>query len=264
MSTSAVRWLWFGALYILVLTLISSPLKSLYAQSTSEITSPEPGSAVGGDIAIIGTAVIEPFQKYELHYKLEPNGDDAFIYFDGGTTPIQGGQLGVLRSNDLAPGVYSIRLRVVKLDGNYAEFFAPNLTINQGPAATPTSDQPTPTPIPSATFTPAPQPTVSVGQIEQPVAVEELLPTPTSSSEQVASAVDSGSGPSRTDIETTGSSAEESGGLTDQLGAAVSLDRLQDSFMDGIRYAAAIFSIVFLVYLVKYILGRLRPRRTPR
>ena len=229
------------------------------AQSSSEITSPAPGTSVGGDIPIIGTAVIEPFQKYELHYKLEPNGDDAFIYFDGGTNQIQGGQLGVLRAADLAPGVYSLRLRVVKLDGNYAEFFAPNLSINQGPVATPTSDRPTPTPIPTATFTPAPQPTVAVGQVEQPVAVEDLIPTATLASESAAQAPSDGL-PSGSDAVGDGGQSS-SGGLSDQLAALVSLDRLQGSFMTGVRYAAAIFSSIALLYLAKFAVSRARPRR---
>ncbi len=88
---------------------------------------------------IIGTAVIDSFQKYELHYKQEPSGDDAYIYFTGGTTPIVGGQLGVWAAGGLPPGNYSIRLRVVKQDGNYAEYYAPNVSVNQAaPSPTPT------------------------------------------------------------------------------------------------------------------------------
>ena len=80
----------------------------------------------------------------------------------GGTSPVVNGQLGTLNPAGFAPGIYTLRLRAVKLDGNYAEFFTPNISINQGPVETPTPDEPTeptPTPIPTATFTPAPQPT---------------------------------------------------------------------------------------------------------
>ena len=140
------------------------------AQTSSGITSPATSSAVGGTVTIQGTAVIEPFQKYELHFKQEPSGDDAYIYFDGGTEPVVNGQLGILQADGLSPGVYSIRLRVVKNDGNYAEFFAQNVNVGQDlePTPTSTSNVPTPTPIPSATFTPAPQPTPVVGQVSQP------------------------------------------------------------------------------------------------
>ena len=116
---------------------------------------PAPETAVSGDVPIFGTAVIDPFQKYELHYKLEPSGDDAFIYFFGATNPVIDGQLGVWQASSLPPGTYSLRLRVVKNDGNYAEYYAPNLSVNMGPAEPtpePTSSEPTPTPIPTATF----------------------------------------------------------------------------------------------------------------
>ena len=58
-------------------------------------TPPGPGAAINGDVPILGTAIIDSFQKYELAYKQEPSGDDAYIYFAGGTSPVVGGQLGV-------------------------------------------------------------------------------------------------------------------------------------------------------------------------
>src|SRR3954467_4543087 len=89
-STGAA-WL----MLIVMLFLMGSlwPAQPVVAQSG--ITSPASGAAVSGDVAIMGTAVIDPFQKYELHFKLEPSGDDACIYFAGATTPVQNGQLGV-------------------------------------------------------------------------------------------------------------------------------------------------------------------------
>ncbi len=72
------------------------PAQPIIAQAG--ITSPANGDAVSGDVVIMGSAVIDPFQKYELHYKLEPSGNDAYIYFAGATTPITNGQLGCLAS----------------------------------------------------------------------------------------------------------------------------------------------------------------------
>ncbi len=46
--------------------------------------------------------------------------------------PRQNGRPGVWQTGGLPPGLYSLRLRVVKNDGNYAEFFAPNLSLNSG------------------------------------------------------------------------------------------------------------------------------------
>ncbi len=247
------------------LLLLSGP--SLLAQ-TPGISSPATGSSVGGDVPVMGTAVIETFQKYELHYKQEPSGDDAYIYFDGGTTPVENGQLAIWRASGLPPGAYSLRLRVVKADGNYAEYFSQNISVNQGPTPTPTSDEPTETPIPTATFTPAPQPTAEVGQVEQPgtladEAAEEqaaaeaeqptiLLPTPTPAA-AAGVIVNPGN---------QGATAEEAtaGSVTRELGEALAIERLRQFFMQGMRISATIFALIGLVFGGRWLFSYLRNR----
>lgn len=239
-----------GVLFVLLTWLLAGPFGRAPAQAQSGITSPAAGSAVSGDAPIFGTATIEPFQKYELHYKQEPSGDDAYIYFGGGTNQVVNGQLGVWQAGGLPPGVYSIRLRVVKTDGNYAEFFAPNLSVNQGPAPTPTSNAPTETPIPTATFTPAPQPTAVIGAVEQPTIEggQQVLPTPTPG--EVA-AVDVGAGNASaagSDTASSGLPAADSVGsngatdssLTRELGQALAFDKLRAHFWNGVRYSAVL------------------------
>ncbi len=98
------------ALAVLLVSLAQLWSLPVQAQVVSGITSPAPGAAISGDVPIFGTAVIDSFQKYELHYKQEPSGDDAFIYFFGATTPVSNGQLGVWQAGGLPPGAYSIRL----------------------------------------------------------------------------------------------------------------------------------------------------------
>ena len=234
----------------------NSAAEPVSAQNVSGITSPSSGSEITGDVPVMGTAIIDPFQKYELYYKLEPSGDDAYIYFDGNTVPVVNGQLATWNAAALAPGVYSIRLRVVKLDGNYAEYFAPNLSVNQGPAPTPTSDQPTVTPIPSATFTPAPQPTPDVGDVAQPELEEEEAPLlqPTSTPASLAVVVNPQE-PAAGAVE-----EEASGSLTRELGEALSLDRLSEFFYTGVRWSATIFFIILVFYGGKWLIGWLRSR----
>ena len=62
----------------IVLALILLPMfpmaQPVYAQGQSGVTSPASGAAVNGDVPILGTAVIEPFQKYELYFKQELEG----------------------------------------------------------------------------------------------------------------------------------------------------------------------------------------------
>ena len=252
---------WPAALTVVISALVlfgSLPYQLLYAQSG--ISTPTSGVTVSGDVPIIGTAVIDPFQRYELYYKLEPSGDDAYIYFDGGTNQVTNGQLAIWRTATLPPGTYSIRLRVVKTDGNYGEFFATGLIVNQGaeptPTPTPTSGEPTPTPIPTATFTPAPQPTPIVGQVTQPQVEGDLpLPSPTTAAASVVitggDSTDSGASATNADtLFATTSTAPQAAttSFTRELGEAVALNRLRGFFFTGMRISAILIlgSIVLL------------------
>jgi hypothetical protein len=241
---------------------------SFTVHAQSGITSPASGSTVSGDVPIIGTAVIEPFQRYELYYKQEPSGDDAYIYFDGGTNQVVNGQLAIWRTNDFAPGTYSLRLRVVKTDGNYGEFFVRDLVVNQSPGTpspTPTSSEPTPTPIPSATFTPGPQPTPIVGQVTQPqLEGEANVPTPTVTSDGAAVVTNPESGGEAASGDTTNTlfatpqdtvSAEAATSFTRDLGEAVALNRLRTYFLTGIRLSATLILGVVVLLAGKRLFG---------
>ena len=245
----------------LAAALLAGQLFAARAQAQSGITSPAPGSAISGDVTIQGTAVIEPFQKYELHYKLEPSGDDAYIYFDGRTSPVVNGQLGVWRASGLPPGTYSLRLRVVKADGNYAEYFSPNLSVNQGAAPQPApAESPTVTPTVTPTFTPAPSPTPNIGAVQQPqldapstpaavAADAAAVPVPTGPLTDAAASAQAGVivNPDGTVSGGTAATTATETGLgsaTRNLGEALSLDRLRTAFFRGMRYAAAIFLVV--------------------
>ena len=252
-------WPTLLAVVVSALLLFGSWPGHVHAQSA--INTPTSGAPVSGDVPIIGTAVIEPFQRYELYYKLEPSGDDAYIYFDGGTNQVNNGQLAIWRTATLAPGTYSIRLRVVKTDGNYGEFFTTGLVVNQGvaptPTATPTASEPTPTPIPTATFTPAPQPTPIVGQVTQPQVEGDVpLPTPTTAgaAEVISGSASVGNvtGGDNDDtlFATTSASApqEATTSFTRELGEAVALNRLRSFFFTGMRVSAILIlgSVILL------------------
>ncbi|HXF61413.1 MAG TPA: hypothetical protein VNK95_07340 [Caldilineaceae bacterium] len=264
-ATAPHRWLHHLGWAVLSVAALLLGALPVYAQNAvSGITSPATGASISGDVPIFGTAVIEPFQKYELHYKMEPSGDDAYIYFYGNTVPVINGQLGVWQAGGLPPGIYSLRLRVVKNDGNYAEYFAQNLSVNQSPPTptpTPTPSEPTPTPIPTATFTPAPQPTPVVGQVAQPT-VEGSAPVDAAApSEAVAAAVP----PPAAEVapaaavtnavtlaEVTNPATGEIGGsVTRELGEALSLTRLRTHFFNGVRFSAALFLGVVALYAGK-------------
>lgn len=252
----------FAVLLIVISALAPVALGPLIVQAQSGITSPTSGTTVSGDVIITGTAVHPAFQRYELYYKQEPSSNDAYIYFDGGNAQVTNGPLGIWRTGTLPPGVYTIRLRVVKNDSNYDEVVLNNVLIGQAaaeatPSPTPTSGEPTPTPIPTATFTPAPQPTPILGQVTQPQVEGDdpiLAPTPiidtavltgttdstNSAGEQSANTVFNASAPAV--------SQEVNTGLTRELGEAVAVDRLRSFFFSGIRISAILIlgSVVLL------------------
>ncbi len=217
----------------------------------SGITSPATGSSVSGSVPILGTAASSPFARYELYYKQEPSGDEAYVYFGGDSRQIRNGQLGVWQTGALAPGIYTLRMRVVRPDGNYGEFFAQNISVSQEPV-TPTPDGPTETPIPIDTPTPFPQPTVAPVQVEQPD-IEE----PTSEHTATPAPVAQDSGGSTTGGQT--SSAGQSvvvqpPGVLGGLGEALALDSLRARFFAGVRWSAGLFLLLGAIFAAKRLL----------
>lgn len=265
-----------AALFFVALLLLA-PWLSKTASAQSGISSPAAGSAISGDVPVIGTAVIEPFQKYELHFKIEPSGDDGYVYFDGNTSPVNGGQLGIWRASGLAPGIYTLRLRVVKADGNYAEFFAPNLSVNQGPAPTPTSASATITPtssIPTPTYTPAPSATPNVGAVVQPQ-LSGPTPTPATPAAIALAPVDPNAvatpvpavavvaGDLAPDQASSAGAAVEPETITSstrELGEALSVDRLRTQFVRGMRFSAALLLVAVALYSGKRVFDWARRR----
>lgn len=267
MARRVPYWLVRGGLVLACATLMLL-LGRTDAQAQSAITSPAPGSAISGDVPIMGSATIDPFQKYELHFKLEPNGDDAYVYFDGGTAEVINGQLGIWRAAGLAPGIYTLRLRVVKQDGNYAEAWAPNLSVNQGPPGTPTPDlsaTPTVTPtssVPTPTFTPAPSPTPAIGAVQQPqlaqpasaptisapvVDANAAQPAPAAATTPVI--VQPGDlAPAQASAAGANLRATPATSSTRALGEALSLNRLRGELYRGMRFSAALFLIALAAY----------------
>ncbi len=252
---------------VLALLLLAAPGLARHALAQSAITSPAPGATISGDVPVMGTAVIDPFQKYELHYKLEPSGNDAFVYFDGSTSPVTNGQLGIWRAAGLPGGTYSLRLRVVKQDGNYAEFFSPNITLGAAAVVTPT---PTITPTattPTPTFTPAPSATPNVGAVQQPQLDQPATPTPAAvaaapvdpAAVQPADAnaavqagdLAAGQSSGATTADTSIVDPAETTSATRELGSALSLDRLRGEFWRGIRLSAAVFLAALALYAGK-------------
>jgi len=240
-------------LALLVLVLVAqtgwaAPLAAPRSQaSLALITSPEPLKPVRGQVTITGSATHPQFQRYELYYKLEP-GEDWIFIGDAQFQPVERGPLGVWATSSLPDGTYSLRLRVVRLDGNYDEAVARQVLV----ANTQPTETPTPEVSPTPTNTPTPQPPTPTVVIELPV-IPTATPRPTDTptvSEEDAIAGEPASG------------AEDDGGLfgLNNLISQINVEDIGGSFVLGAQYALAAFVSVGAFFFLKRVLAWLWAR----
>ncbi|MCL7452388.1 MAG: hypothetical protein M8467_05005 [Anaerolineae bacterium] len=158
-----------------------SPGETL-AQATGQITSPRDRASVRGLVPVEGSAAHPQFQKYEMHFGPEPNPGDQWTPIQGSpfTVPVIQGRLGLWDTTIIPDGVYSLRLRVVRLDGNYDEYYVRGVQVsNSLPTDTPTPEVtatpagPTETPAPTATIV------IAVPTFESPTPRPTSTPLPT-------------------------------------------------------------------------------------
>lgn len=145
-------------------------------QEQPGISSPRDGAVVRGVVNIIGTATHPEFWKYEIYYAPFPNPTDQWVFV--GTvheTAVVNGQLETWNTTFIPDGVYALRLRVVRRDGNYTEYTVNNISV----ANTRPTDTPTPAASPTPVDTPTPQPPTPTPEIVQPpTATPRPSPTP--------------------------------------------------------------------------------------
>jgi hypothetical protein len=162
------------------------------------ITSPEAFANVRGNVSIFGTATHPQFQRYELYYTIEP-GDNWVFIGEAHFEQVANGLLGTWDTVSLPDGTYSLRLRVVRQDGNYDEAYKRSIVVaNAAPVATPTPTEtvapeelPTLPPAVEATLPPEATPTpILVEQPEIPTPTPRPSPSPTPTPDQAASIVD--------------------------------------------------------------------------
>jgi len=150
------RGLTIALVAALILSLLM-PLSPVMGQQVQvQITSPEINQEIRGNVPIIGSASNPDFQYYKVEYGVGPNPSDWALIDRMIETPVINGQLVVWNTTILPDGVYSLRLRAVKQDGNYDEFLLRGVIIsNTRPTATPT-ETPTETPEVPSEVTPLP------------------------------------------------------------------------------------------------------------
>ncbi len=169
-------------LFLGLLIAVLPVFQNTQAQTLGQITSPRDRAPVRGLVPVEGSATHPQFQKYEIHYGPEPNPGDQWTPIGGSpfTVPVVQGRLGLWDTTIIMDGLYSLRLRVVRLDGNYDEYFVRGIQVNNTlPTETPTpADTPTPA-LP--TNTPLPTPTIVIGvpTVSSPTPRPSATPLPT-------------------------------------------------------------------------------------
>jgi hypothetical protein len=209
------------------------------------ITSPEAFANVRGNVSIFGTATHPQFQRYELYYTIEP-GDNWVFIGEAHFEQIANGLLGTWDTASLPDGTYSLRLRVVRQDGNYDEAYQRSIVVAN--AATPPTPTPTDTAEPQElpTLPPVVEPTaVSAEETPTPILVEQPeIPTPTPRPSPSPTPTPESAAPSVDQID------DDSGFFSDTLDTL----SLRQAAATGLAYAGGAFLAVGVFFGIKKLL----------
>jgi len=86
----------------------------------ARLTFPPMNAVLRGAVEIVGTANIRDFQYYKLEFG-PGDSPTSWSFILSGDKKVVNGPLGVWDTSALAPGVYTLRLVVVDITGNYPE-----------------------------------------------------------------------------------------------------------------------------------------------
>ncbi len=171
-----------SARYLLVLLLLLGALPVLAARPLQQgveghISSPQQNDTVRGLVAITGSATGLEFSFYKVEWSRNSGSDDWHLIGTTYPMPVTDGVLTEWDTTAVPDGVYTLRLQVVKPDGNYSQFYVHQIVV--------ANKRPTETPTPSVTETPTVGPTVTPGPtatlafLQPTAALAQPSPTPT-------------------------------------------------------------------------------------
>jgi hypothetical protein len=223
----------------------------LQAQQPNGVTAPAPGEIVSGIVVVSGSANHPDFLRYELAFQPAFSPGSDWIVFAQGDRPVISDTIAIWDTTvggEFSPvfpdGRYQLRLRIVRNDYNYNEYFVSDLivaNIDVTPTVTPTI---TPT-IGVALVTPLPG-TAMAATMQAGLGVLPTLtpfPTPT----RIAGAVDAPLGPGG-NAEGEDPNSEENQGLLAQF-QGIETSIFGRSFWFGVRLVAIAF-IGLAFYLI--------------
>lgn len=231
-------------------------------QTQIEVTSPRPNAVLRGSVSIQGTANHPEFWKYEVHFAPGMNPpDNSWSVLLVREESVVNGQLAVWDTNTVPDGTYSLRLRVVRNDGNWEDLVIRPVSVqNQEPVPTETPEA-TPTPLatltPGATVPPATQPPAATAEIDQPTVVLPPMITPTQNS------VQTDDGDSDSDGDEAAAVAPTEPPVIPEVPGAINItggfnmDALVSACMFGAGLTLALFAFVGLLFITRRLVRRL-------
>jgi hypothetical protein len=184
--------------FILLTKTMAAPPRQ--GQEIAVITNPANNAIVRGVVQITGSADSPTFQFYVIDLAPEPlTGDQWSTIGATHDAPVINGLLETWDTTQIPDGSYTLRLRVVRIDGNYTEFFAQQVVVTNTqpvptdtpppieatalllPTATPTDLPPTPTIVIEQPIvdTPTPRPVATSLPLEDPDDNSSFIPTVT-------------------------------------------------------------------------------------
>ena len=242
---------------VLMLFFVLRPFPKVWAQ-TSGFTSPISGDEVTGVIVIQGTAVHPDFLRYELAFYQQDNPDAQWIVFAEGDQPVSSNTLAVwdttVGREFAAPvfpdGRYQLRLRVVRTDYNYDEYYVTDVVVqNDGPTPTPTAALDETAVASTITSQSVGGATSDPGSFQQATPIPSLtpFPTPTTRATPMSNSDDSG----------IDESEANSGGVIGQI-ESVETNRFSEAFWLGVRLTVAIFLLAALYIIIRQLFRTIR------
>lgn len=248
-----------GILWFLVSGMQASTVVLAQEASANGISQPASGSVISGTVIVQGTATDPNYLRYELAFFQDANPGAGWIVFAEGDQQVVDGTLAVWDTTAgravgapiFPDGGYRLRLRVVRTDYNYDEYYVDGLAIvNEGtitptPTLTPTVTVAPPATAESAPAAPQPQAT---SRFHQPTALPSLTPFPTVTPPATPANQTLGSTVGPTD------GGDGGGGVLGQV-ASVDTGRFARAFWQGVTITGYIFAALAL-YLIFRGIGR--------
>ncbi len=249
-----IKTLFFTLVLLLIFAL--RPFSNVVAQQNG-FTAPLADDLLTGVVVVQGTAVHPDFLRYELAFLQQEVPSAEWIVFAEGDQPINNGTLAVwdtavgreFNAPIFPDGRYQLRLRVVKTDYNYDEYYLSDLLVqNEGPTPTPTPDE-TAVAGTATTQSAIQVATSEPNSFQQSTPIPSLTPFPTPTARATPINNSGNDAPAEPD---TGE-----GGVIGQI-ESVEASRFGNAFLLGVQITISIFLLLALYILIRALFRRMR------